>query len=125
MSEHHTPVNIAIAFTEAWTGHDMTTASTYVANDVVFEGPLTHAVGVTDCMNGLAQFAEVVTGLATLTALGDANRTIVMYEITTGPFWRLRAADEFLITEGKITHDTLVFDTHAIRSARASRSSGG
>ena len=40
MPEHLTPVNVAIAFAEAWTSHDMTTAASYVGEDVVFEGPM-------------------------------------------------------------------------------------
>jgi hypothetical protein len=118
MTEHHNPVDIAIAFTEAWTGRDMATASSYVADEVVFEGPLTQARGVTEYMNGLAQFAQLVTGLVAISAVGDADRAIVMYEITTGPYGRMRAAEEFRIAEGKITQDTLVFDTYAIRGAR-------
>jgi hypothetical protein len=117
VSEHRKPVDIAIAFTEAWTSHDMTTAATYVADEVVFEGPMTRAVGASDYLNGLAEFARVVTGLTTLTALGDDQRAMVMYEIT-GPFGRLRAGEEFEIADGKIVRDTLVFDTYEIRRAR-------
>jgi hypothetical protein len=39
MREQGTPVDVAIAFTEAWTSHDRTTAAGYVADDVLFEGP--------------------------------------------------------------------------------------
>jgi hypothetical protein len=60
----------------------------------------------------------VVTGLTILTAVGDDQHAMVMYELETGPFGRLRAAEAFVITDGKIIRDTLVFDTHEIRSAR-------
>lgn len=39
-----TPVDIAVAFTQAWTSHDMATAARYVADDVV-ESPMTQITG--------------------------------------------------------------------------------
>ncbi|MER9294555.1 nuclear transport factor 2 family protein [Mesorhizobium sp. M0510] len=33
------PLDIATAFTRAWTGHDLEKAASYVAEDVVFDGP--------------------------------------------------------------------------------------
>jgi hypothetical protein len=51
-----------------------------------------------------------------LAALGDDQRAMIMYDLTTGPFGTLRAAEEFVICDGKITHDTLVFDTHQVRT---------
>jgi hypothetical protein len=46
MTEHPTPLAVAIAFTEAWTSHDLTTAAGYLAEDVVFDGPMQHSDGV-------------------------------------------------------------------------------
>ena len=118
MPEHGSPVEVAIAFTEAWTSHDMTTASSYVAEDVMFEGPITQASGRTAYMNGLSRFAQAVAGLKILAAVGDDQRAMIMYEVKTGPFGTLRAAEDFVVCGGKITRDTLVFDTHELRRAR-------
>jgi hypothetical protein len=117
MHEQGTPVDVAIAFTEAWTSHDMTTAAGYVADDVVFEGPMTQSTGIDGFMEGLSRFAQVVTGLQILAALGTDERAMIMYDLTTGPFGRLRAAEDLVIYEGKIIRDTLVFDTHPVRMA--------
>ena len=117
MHEHSIPVDVAIAFTEAWTSHDMTTAAGYVAEDVVFEGPMTQSAGIDPFMDGLGRFADSVTGLEVLTALGTDERAMIMYDLTTVPFGVLRAAEDFIISEGKISRDTLVFDTHAVRRA--------
>jgi hypothetical protein len=125
MHEHRTPVDVAIAFTEAWTSHDMTTAAGYVAKDVVFEGPMTQSAGIDAFMDGLSRFAQAVTGLEILTALGTDERAMIMYDLTTGPFGKLRAAEELVISEGKITRDTLVFDTHPVRRAREAPAPAG
>jgi hypothetical protein len=121
MPEHLTPVNVAIAFTEAWTSHDMTTAASYVGEDVVFEGPMSQAAGAEAFIDGLSRFAQMVKGLKVIAALGDEERAIIMYDLATGPFGRLRAAEDLVIRDGKITGDTLVFDTHPIREARDAR----
>jgi hypothetical protein len=118
MNEHGTPVDVAIAFTKAWTSHDMTTAAGYVADDVSFEGPMTQAAGSDAFMSGLSQFAQAVTGLEILVALGSDERAIIMYDLTTGPFGVLRAAEDLVVSEGKIIRDTLVFDTYPVRRAR-------
>jgi hypothetical protein len=117
MHERSTPVDVAIAFTEAWTSHDMTTAAGYVAEDVLFEGPMTQNAGIDAFMDGLTRFARAVTGLEILTALGTDERAMIMYDLTTAPFGVLRAAEDLVISEGKITRDTLVFDTHPVRGA--------
>jgi hypothetical protein len=35
----HTPRVIAVAFTKAWSSHDLPSAAAYLAEDVVFDGP--------------------------------------------------------------------------------------
>jgi hypothetical protein len=111
MADRRTPREIAIAFTEAWTGRDMQTATRYVAPDVVFEGPLTTAAGITDFMDGLSRFAQVVTGLEMRAAVGDEQRAVIMYDLATERFGTLRAAEDLVISDGLIVRDTLVFDT--------------
>ena len=53
-----------------------------------------------------------------LAVVGDDERAMIMYEVTTGPFGTLRAAEDLVISGAKITRDTLVFDAQAVREAR-------
>jgi len=46
---------------------------------------------------------------------------MIMYEMVMGPFGTLRAAEHLVIRDGKITSDTLVFDTHEVRKAQAAQ----
>jgi hypothetical protein len=41
----HTPRAIAVAFTKAWSSHNLTSAAAYLAEVVVFDGPGGHSVG--------------------------------------------------------------------------------
>jgi len=45
MTEQSASAAITRAFTEAWTSRDMDTAARYIADDVIFDGPLGHADG--------------------------------------------------------------------------------
>ena len=121
MTAHPTPLAVALAFTEAWTGHDLTTAAGYLAEDVVFDGPMNHSTGAEAYLAGLATFARAVAGMRIVAALGDDEQSLVMYEVTTGPFGTLRCAERFTVTDGKIRTDTLTFDTYPVRSAAAAQ----
>ena len=89
MNEHSTPTAIAGVFTEAWTSHDMETAATYLADDVVFDGPITHTKGKQAYIEALSRFAGAVTGVTILAAFGDETQAIIMYDLATGPFGTL------------------------------------
>ncbi len=109
MNEYLTPVAIARAFTEAWTSHDMQTAATFLAEDVVFDGPANRSQGIEAYLAGLNTFARAVTGLRILAVLGDEQQAIIMYEVTMAPGGVVRGADLLSIRDGKIAEDKLVF----------------
>lgn len=119
MNEHSTPTAIAGVFTEAWTSHDMETAATYLADDVVFDGPITHTKGKQAYIEALSRFAGAVTGVTILAAFGDETQAIIMYDLATGPFGTLPSAELLTFRDGKIAADRLIFDTYATRMAQA------
>jgi hypothetical protein len=120
MTERPTPTAIARAFTEAWASHHMDTAADYVAQDVVFDGPLAgHTTGIDAYLAGLNAFARAVTGLTIHAAFGDDDQALIMYEVTTGPFGVLTCAELLTIRGGKIQADRLTFDTYKVRQTSA------
>ena len=102
MTEHPTPLAVARAFTEAWTSRDFTTAAGYLADDVVFDGPINHSTGAKAYMEGLTAWAKAVTGMKKLAALGDDAQALIMYEVTTGPFGILTCAEHLTVHDGQI-----------------------
>jgi hypothetical protein len=120
MNQNSTPVALARAFTEAWTSHDLDTAATYLADDVTFDGPLTHSTGKEAYVQGLAAFARTVTGATILAAFGDDARALVMYDVT-GPFGTLTCAELLAFRDGKIRADRLTFDSYLVRQAAIGR----
>src|SRR5690348_17362289 len=111
---------IARAFTEAWTSRDMDTAARYIADDVVFDGPLGHTVGkkaYIEGLNGIAQ-AVALTGVKIIATFGDDSQALIMYEVLTGRFGALTCAKLFTIRDGTIQTDRLTFDSYEIRKSQ-------
>lgn len=125
MSQQQTPLAIGLAFTHAWTSHDMDTAAGYLAKDVIFDGPLNQTVGDEAYMEALTRFANTVTGLKILAAFGDDQQAYIMYEVTTNPFGPIPSAELLTIKDGKIQADRLIFDTSKMRSATLSQPKSG
>jgi limonene-1,2-epoxide hydrolase len=117
--EPQTPAEIAVAFIKTMESNDMSAAARYVADDVVFEGPMTQFASAEPYLEAMGQFSQVVSAIEIRTALGDDDQAIVVYEMETGPFGTVRAMEHFVVRDRKIATDTLVFDTYAIRSASA------
>jgi hypothetical protein len=54
MSEHPTALAVVRAYVEAWTNHDIATAAGYLAEDMVFDGPITHAASAEEYVGARA-----------------------------------------------------------------------
>jgi SnoaL-like domain len=108
-----------IAFTNAWTSQDMKTAAGYVADDVLFEGPLQHSTGAEPYLKGLTGLARGVVGFRMIAAFGDKDQAILMYDLITRPYGTLTCAKHLTIRDGKIRRDKLTFDRYQIRKAKA------
>jgi hypothetical protein len=105
------PIEAALAYLEAFAKQDLTTAAQYVADDIEFVSPRVHLHGASDYLAAVGEFAQAVTGLDVIAAMADGDEVLVMYDMHTGPFGTIRAADHFTVQAGRITKDLLVFDT--------------
>lgn len=111
--------NARVAFTKAWSSHDLTSAAAYLADDVAFDGPGGHSEGTNAYLEVLTPFAQRVTGMRIIAALGDNDQALIMYEVTIGPSVTVTCAEHLTIRDGKIQADRLTFDTAAARAAQA------
>jgi len=117
MIEQITPVAIARAFTEAWTGNDMEQVANYVADQVVFDGPMGHVEGrdaYIESLKGLIGFMGI-TGAQIVTAFGDETQALIMYELNTTKFGPLLCAKLLTLQDGRIARDRLTFDSYVVR----------
>jgi hypothetical protein len=97
----HTPRAIAVAFTKAWSSHNLTSAAAYLAEDVVFDGPGGHSVGARAYLEGLTPFAQRTTGMRIIAALDDDDQALIMYEVTIGPSVTVTCAEHLTIRDGE------------------------
>lgn len=114
-----TPLDVAIAFTKAWTSQDMKIAAGYVADGVVFDGPLQHSTGAEPYLKGLTGLARDVVGFRMIAAFGDKDQALLMYDLITRPYGTLTCAKHLTVSDGKIQRDKLTFDSYQIRKAKA------
>jgi hypothetical protein len=110
------PLDVANAFTRAWTSGDLEAAASYVADDVVFDGPLQKSTGAKPYLDGLTKLAHDVTGVRMIAEFGNDSEALVMYDLLTGPYGKLTCAKHLTVRDGKITRDQLTFDSFKIRN---------
>lgn len=115
MSEHSPATAVALAFIEAFAAKDLTTLAGYCADDMTFESPRIKITGAQGVVEAMGEFAQAVQSVDLIAAYGDDEHALIMYDMKTGPFGTIRAADHFVVRDGKIISDELVFDTHELR----------
>ncbi|MEP6567563.1 MAG: nuclear transport factor 2 family protein [Mesorhizobium sp.] len=111
------PLDIATAFTKAWTSRDLEAAAKYVADDVVFDGPMQQSTGKDPYLKGLTKLSQDVTGVRMIAAFGDESQALLMYDLLTDSSGALSCAKHLTISGGKIRRDKLTFDTKQLGSA--------
>ena len=119
MEESKKPLDVATAFTEAWTSHDMERAAKYIGEDVVFDGPMGHTDGAKAYIEGLTGLSKEVIGFRMIAGFGDEGQALVMYALITKSYGTLTCAKRLMVRDGKIRHDLLTFDSDKIRNAKA------
>ena len=115
------------AYQDAWTSGDLDAASAYLAPDFAFEGPGATFASAADFLPYLARFgSRIGRGWRQVAAFGDGDEALVMYELR-GPAGQALplTVDHFVVREGKIVAETLVFDTAAFGEAMAGGSTVG
>ncbi|MER8374130.1 nuclear transport factor 2 family protein [Mesorhizobium sp. M1338] len=112
------PLDIATAFTKAWTSHDLEKAASFVADDVVFDGPMQQSTGKKSYLEGLTKLSHDVTGVRIIAAFGDDRQALLMYDLMTRSSGALSCAKHLTVRGGKIHSDKLTFDSKKLGSAK-------
>ena len=105
-------LEVVLAYQEAWTHQDFAIAANYLASEVVFDSQAQYVTGVQAFMDALTPFAlRIVPGWQQIAAFGNDREAVLMYTVTTSGGAVVRAADYFMVQDGKIKLDKLVFAT--------------
>ena len=123
MTETTSPaLRTALAYFQAWTSHDLDKAMSYIADDIVCDGPAGRLEGADAYRGFMGPFVHILTGSELIAAFGDGQTALIMYDTETVPVKSAPAAEWVTVTDGKITYSRFVFDRAPFNAARRAAS---
>jgi hypothetical protein len=116
-----TALDVVRAYQDAWTKRDFTAAAEYLAEDFVHVSPNARYDTVDGFLAMLTAFgARIGTGWRPVAEFGDETSALIMYELfTTSGAPLPLTVDHFVVRDGKLVSETLVFDTVSFAAALA------
>lgn len=75
----------ALAYYQAWTSHDLDTAMSYIADDIVCDAPAGRLEGAEAYRGFMGPFVRMLTSSTMIAAFGDDETALVMYDSGTVP----------------------------------------
>lgn len=108
----------ALAYHEAWTGHDFDGAMTFIADDIVCHAPAGRIEGAGAFRAFMEPFSQIVTRSELLAAFGDDQVALLMYDTDTRPVPNAPGAERLTVVDGRITELRIIFDRTPFTAAR-------
>ncbi|WP_459962814.1 nuclear transport factor 2 family protein [Nocardia sp. IFM 10818] len=125
MTVHTTPATrVALAYFDAWTGHDVDKAMTYIAPDIVCDAPYGRMEGADAYRAFIAPYAEILRSAHILAVFGDERTALVMYDTATDTVPSAPGAELVTVENGLIAKSRFIFDRLPFQEARAARAAG-
>ncbi len=112
------PLQVALAYYQAWTGKDVDAAMGYLADDVVCDAPAGRIQGVEAYREFLGPFAQMLLGSELLAAFGDETKAVLVYDTRTPPVPSGPGAECLTVRDGKIVHNRFIFDRLPFEAVR-------
>ena len=121
MTETSSPaLRTALAYYQAWTSHDLDTAMSYIADDIVCDAPAGRLEGAVAYRGFMGGFVQILTSSELIAAFGDDQTALIMYDTETVPAKSAPGAECVTVADGKITYSRFVFDRAPFDAARQS-----
>ncbi len=112
-----TALDVARAYHLAWTARDFDAARRFLAADLATDVPINTYAGRDDFAAAVASFGALAEHVDLLAEFGSGNQALLLYDMHTQPFGRLRVAEHFTVSGGLIQRIRHVHDTAVLRSA--------
>ncbi len=126
MTETTSPaLRVALAYYQAWTSHDLDTAMTYIADDIVCDAPPGRLQGAAAYLGFMAPFTQILKQAELLGAFGDDTTAVIVYDTETVPVRSAPAAECVTVRDGKIVYSRFIFDRVPFEAARAAVAPAG
>ncbi len=117
-SENGKALQVALDYYTAWTGGDMDKAMTYVADDVVCDAPAGRIEGAAAYREFMAPFTAMLLRAEMLSAQGDDERAVVVYDTESKLVASAPAAEWVTVRDGRIVYSRFIFDRLPFAQAR-------
>lgn len=111
-----------LAYYQAWIGHDLETAMTYIADDIVCDAPAGRLEGAEAYRAFMGPFTQMLKSATLIAAFGDDTTALAMYDTDTALVASAPGAECVTVTDGRITYSRFLFDRAPFDAAR--RASG-
>jgi hypothetical protein len=98
----HQPLDIAIAYFNAWTNKDYIGAAALLCDNPVFETPINLYSSKDAFMQAVAMTSELIEKIDMLASLGNDKECILLYDLNMPSLGKLRIAEHFIIQHEKI-----------------------
>lgn len=97
---------------------------TYIADDVVCQGPAGRLDGAEAFRAFMEPFAQSLIGAVVVAAFGDETTAVVMYDTETVAVGDAPAAECLTVEDGRIKRMRIIFDRLPFDAARRSAAGG-
>jgi hypothetical protein len=126
MTESTSPaLDVALAYHQAWTSHDLDKAMSYIAEDIVCDAPAGRLEGAAAYRDFMGPFVQILTGSELVAAYGDDAKAVVVYDTETVPVKSAPGAECLTVKDGKIIHSLFIFDRAPFDAARRAPAESG
>jgi uncharacterized protein YndB with AHSA1/START domain len=112
-----TALDVARAYHHAWTAHDFDAARRLLAAGLATEVPINTYADRDDFAEAVASFGSLAERVDLVAEFGSGHQALLLYDMHTQPYGRLRVAEHFTVSGGLIQRIRHVHDTAVLRSA--------
>lgn len=120
-----TALDIALAYHQAWTSHDLDKAMDYIADNIVCDAPAGRLEGAAAYRDFMGPFVQILTGSELVAAYGDDETAVVVYDTETVPVKSAPGAECVTVKDGKIIRSLFIFDRAPFDAARRAHAESG
>jgi ketosteroid isomerase-like protein len=112
-------LRVALDYYAAWTAHDLDSAMTLVADDVVCDAPAGRIEGAAAYREFMTPFVGMLVRAALFGAYGDGEHALIAYDTETTLVGSAPAAEYVTVRDGRILHSRFIFDRLPFVQARS------
>jgi hypothetical protein len=113
------PLDVALAYFEAWSHHDVEGAMAYIHPEIICEAPPGRLEGADAYRAFLTPYVGMLVSAHIIAAFGDDEMAMVMYNSETRPVVYAPGAECVTVVDGLITLSRFIFDRAPFDAARA------